>query len=149
MACAATAEDALRETEGLAVRVDGAVAFHHECVMRNPTRMSSDAVSRGFRSVVSTWGTEGLRDARDAGEEEKTTRFALVECAEGYVFGLVTYAPSRVNDRAVEWARKPRHFSAGTRAELALACVNVATAHDVESFDAVHGDAVVIDPCCG
>jgi hypothetical protein len=62
---------------------------------------------------------------------------------------LVTYAPARATREGVDWARKPRQYSAGTRVEIALACVDVATAHDAAGFDARRGDGVVVDPCCG
>lgn len=148
LACAASAEEVLEEVERMRVRVETrAVAFHHDCVARNARRMSSDEASRRFRGVVARWSERGLDDSRD--ERSNAMRFALVESLGGYVFGLVTYAPSSLSLRAVDWARKPRHFSAGTRAEIALACVNVASAHDPRAFDARSGDSIVVDPCCG
>ena len=150
LACAASAEELLETVEGMRVRVETrAVAFYHDCVARNARRMSSDEVSRRFRGVVARWSARGLDDSRD--ERSNAMRFAVVEGLGGYVFGLVTYAPSpsSLSARAVDWARKPRHFSAGTRAEIALACVNVASAHDPRAFDARSGDSVIVDPCCG
>ena len=147
-ACGATAEEILDVVASWRVRVEGRVSFYHDTVARNPRRMSSDEVGRRFRGVVSGWGSDGLADGAE--ERESVARFALVECLEGYAFGLVMFAPTSLNLRAVDWARKPRHFSAGTRAEIALACVDVATARDPEAFNARDGrHGVVIDPCCG
>ena len=147
VACGRTVEEVLEALAGTRAGVAGRAAFHHETVARNAGRMSSDEVGRRFRGVVASWARDGLDDG--GRDREDATRFALVECAEGYVFGLVMFAPSSSRSHAVEWARKPRHFSAGTRAEIALACVNIATAHDPAAFDAKGGDGVVIDPCCG
>ena len=80
--------------------------------------MSSDETARRFRAVAATLGAEGLNDSRNERETREVIRFVVVESAQGYVFGLVTFAPSSLSLRAVDWARKPRHFSAGTRAEI-------------------------------
>jgi len=149
VAVAATAEELLEEISKLRVRVDAAVSFVHECVARHPTRMSSDETARRFRAVVATFGARGLNDSKNERETDEVIRFVTVESAEGYAFGLVTYAPSSLSLRAVDWARKPRHFSAGTRAEIALACVNVAVADDPDAYDVTDGACVVVDPCCG
>ena len=149
VAVAATAEELLEEISKLRVRVNAAVSFVHECVARHPNRMSSDETARRFRAVAATLGAEGLNDSRNERETREVIRFVVVESAQGYVFGLVTFAPSSLSLRAVDWARKPRHFSAGTRAEIALACVNVAVADDPSAYDVTDGACVVVDPCCG
>lgn len=149
-----TAEALLADVETLRVTFASHVnapetAFFHDCVARHPHRMGSDALGAAFGRVVDSWGA-GLSRARgDERQTEDVARFAVIESAQGYVFGLVSYAPSSLSLRAVDWARKPQHFSAGTRAEIALACVNVAAAGCEAAFDVDSGSAALIDPCCG
>jgi len=151
LCAAATAEELLERVKALRVCVKDSseVAFVHDCVARHSQRMGTDALSAAFRDVVGAWGAGLARRSKDERDARNVVRFAVVESAECYVFGLVTFAPSSLSLRAVDWARKPQHFSAGTRAEIALAAVNVATAHAAGSFSHESGDAVVVDPCCG
>ena len=151
LCAAATAEELLERVKALKVCVKDSseVAFVHDCVARHSRRMGTDALSAAFRDVVGAWGAGLAPRSKDERDARNVVRFAVVESAECYVFGLVTYAPSSLSLRAVDWARKPQHFSAGTRAEIALAAVNVATAHAAGSFSHANGDAVVVDPCCG
>jgi len=151
LCAAATAEELLERVKALKVCVKDSseVAFVHDCVARHSRRMGTDALSAAFRDVVGAWGAGLAPRSKDERNARNVVRFAVVESAECYVFGLVTYAPSSLSLRAVDWARKPQHFSAGTRAEIALAAVNVATAHAAGSFSHENGDTVVVDPCCG
>lgn len=61
----------------------------------------------------------------------------MVEGLGGYVFGLVMYVLLllSLSARAVDWARKSRYFSAGTRAEIVFVCVNVVLVYDLCVFD--------------
>jgi len=151
---ASDAETVLARVEESALTIDDSsfdVAFTHDCVARNARRMSSDDLRRAFRGFLTRRGASALdrshRGRRDV--VRPVVRFVVVEAAEAYVFGVVTYAPSSERSMATDWANKPRHSSVGTRYEIALACVNVATARAREKGNDTRQCAFVLDPCCG
>lgn len=143
------------------------VALHHECVVRNPSRVSSPELYSSLGEVVGGWGggfAHGMYARfknptlpESAAGIRETLRFVVVETWGGYVLGLTTFAPQQLPPRC-DWNRKPNNYSAGTRLEIAAAAVNAL----VGAPDGVIGGKggchpplrkknkiVIVDPCCG
>jgi hypothetical protein len=109
------------------------VALHHDCVVRNPTRVPSEDLSRALGEVVGGWGggfTHGMyarfknpADPDSIAGLRDTLRFVVIETAAGYILGLVTFAPPQPPP-SCDWNRKPNNFCAGTRIEIAAVAIN-------------------------
>ena len=152
LACAPTAEALIAQVQQLNVNsgINGGTGVHdehtttsplgttpvslyHDCVARHPLRMRSPDLYAAIGETVSTWGggfKHGMyarfnnpNDPEATAGVRETLRFAIVETAAGYVFGLTTYAPPKYHAK-IDWSRKPNNYSAGTQPAIAGIALN-------------------------